>query len=162
MKKLVFSLLTLFSGLFVSAQEASVDILAELQKYRLKLNYEYVITGLQEITVAGTAIIQKNCFRMEGAGLLILCDSESIWTIDMEGKEAYVEAAGPMDYMDYVTNLAWEDNLLIGSVAIPNGSIVNFTLFDIEKSPASGDLSIFSPSEDFFNDGADWIITDLR
>ena len=162
MKKLVFAFMALLSFGALSAQEKPSDLLSDLRKYRLKVNYEYEITGLQDVKVVGSAIIQDNCFRMEGAGLLILCDSESICTIDLEGKEAYVEAAGQMDYLDYVTDLAWENDRLIGTVAIPNGTILNFSLFDIEKSPSSGDLSIFSPSEDFFNDGADWIITDLR
>ncbi|MGN1226086.1 MAG: outer membrane lipoprotein carrier protein LolA [Candidatus Cryptobacteroides sp.] len=162
MKKLVFAFMALLSFGALSAQEQPSEMLSELRKYRLKVNYEYEITGLQDVKVVGTAIIQNNCFRLEGAGLLILCDSESIWTIDLAGKEAYVEEAGQMDYLDYLTDLNWENDRLVGSVAVPNGTILNFSLFDIEKSPVSGDLSLFVPSEDFFNDGGDWIITDLR
>lgn len=145
------------------SQTASLSLLNDLRRYRLSFSYEYEISGVQDVIVQGFAVIQNDCFRMEGAGLLILCNAEDIWTIDLEGKEAYVETAGAMDYADYLMDLHWEDDVLLGSVSEPStGAIINFRLFDIKKSPASGDLSVFSPAADFFNDGGDWIITDLR
>lgn len=163
MKKAVLLVLSALCLVQSYAQNASESLLKELLKYRLSLDYEYVISGVTEITVQGNALIQKDCFRMEGAGLLVLCDGKAIWTIDLDGKEAYVENAGPMDYKKYLLDLAWEEDKLVGSIGVPTtGDIINFTLFNIEKSPESGDLSLFSPPQDFFNDGSDWIITDLR
>ncbi len=163
MKRILVFLSCLVLAISVSGQNASLSLLNDLRKYRLSFSYEYEINGLQDVIVQGSAIIQNDCFRMEGAGLLILCNAEDIWTIDIQGKEAYVETAGDMDYADYLMDLHWEDDALVGSINEPStGAIINFKLFNIIKNSASGDLSIFSPSTDFFNDGADWIITDLR
>ena len=105
--------------------------------------------------------MQRDCFRIEGAGLLILCDAQSVWTLDLEGKEAYVEAAGPMDYLNYLLDASWEGDDIIGSINEPaSGSIISFRLSSISTSPISGDLSAFVPAPDVFT--GDWIITDLR
>ena len=137
-------------------------LLQQFQNQRATLNYQYTIPGTVEITVQGTAIIQKNCFRMEGAGLMIMCDGDSIWTLDMEGKEAYVEKAGPMDYLQYLREAQWIDDRIEGTIVEPaSGTIMPFVIRDLKFSPISGDLSIFSPSEESFASG-DWIITDLR
>ncbi len=164
MKKLILSLsLALLYSLFLYADSTVDTVLSELEKYRMEFTYRYTVTGMQDITVEGKATVQKGCFRMEGAGLLILCDSVDIWTLDLDGKEAYVESSGPFDYSDYLLSLEWEGENLKGTFAEPtSGAIVPFEVFDIKKSPASGDLSMFSLPQDFFNDGADWIITDLR
>lgn len=164
MKKLILSLtLVLLYSVSSYADSAVEAILSDLEKYRLEFTYQYTVTGLQDITVEGKATVQKGCFRMEGAGLLILCDSQSVWTLDLEGKEAYVESSGPFDYANFLLSLQWEGEDLTGTFAEPSsGAIVPFKVYDIKKNPASGDLSMFSLPQDFFNDGADWIITDLR
>lgn len=162
MKKTILLCIAMFMGIFAASAQNSIDeVLGVLQHYRVSFDYEYVITGLQEITVQGSGVVQKGCFRIEGAGLQVLCDSESVWTLDMEAKEAYVEAAGPLDYAQYITDIAWQDNNLVGSFAEPSsGSIINFTLFNIKQSPISGDCSAFVPAADTFD--GDWVITDLR
>ena len=92
MKRLLTTTLSaLIACICVSAQvgEEFAPLLQKFQSQRTLLNYEYNISGPADITVQGTAVIQKNCFRMEGAGLLIMCDGDSVWTLDLEGKEAY-------------------------------------------------------------------------
>lgn len=150
-------------SIFAQTGDEEVDaIIQKIQKHRTILTYEYVISGVTEVKVNGTATIQGECFRMEGAGLLIMCDSQSIWTLDLNGKEAYVEKAGPMDYMKYLRQLEYKDGKLEGSYVEPmSGAIIPFTISDIKYLPSSGDLKPFSPAEDTFASG-DWIITDLR
>ena len=164
MRRLITILAASFVCLFANGQDLKQSLLDEFKGVRTTLSYEYVITGVQDITVEGKAVVQNECFRIEGAGLLILCDSQNVWTLDMEGKEAYVESAGPMNYTDYLLALERnEDGSLEGSAAEPNSdTIINFRLFDMVKTPASGDLSDFVPPASVFNDGSDWIITDLR
>ncbi len=164
MKKFFLALSLALMATFAAYADTAVEaILTELNKYRLDFTYEYTITGVQDITVEGRALIQNGCFRIEGAGLLILCDSQNTWTLDLEGKEAYVESSGPMDYAQYLLSLEWEGDQLKGTCTEPSsGAIIPFRIYDIKKSPASGDLSDFAPSTDLFNDGSDWIITDLR
>lgn len=160
-KRMLLLLSAILSGLVSFAQGNYSEILSEFQKNRVSFNYQYVIPGLEDIVVEGSAVIQKGCFRMEGAGLLILCDGTTVWTLDKESKEAYVEDAGEVDYLNYVSELSWDGDNLVGSFVEPSSeSIINFTLYDIEKSPVSGNLSIFAPAEDSFI--GDWIITDLR
>lgn len=161
MKRAFLLLSVIFLSCSAFAQEKYSDVLSEFQKNRVSFNYQYVIPGLEDIVVEGSAVVQRNCFRMEGAGLLILCDGTTVWTLDLESKEAYVEDAGEVDYLNYISDLSWEGENLTGSFVEPSSdSIVNFTLYDIEKSPVSGDLSVFLPAEDSFI--GDWIITDLR
>lgn len=160
-KRALLFLSMIFLGFSSVAQENYSEILDEFQKNRVSFKYQYVIPGLEDIVVNGSAVIQKECFRMEGTGLLVLCDGVNVWTLDVESKEAYVEYAGGVDFLDFVTSLAWEGDNLVGSFVEPNSeSIITFTLYDIEKAPVSGDLSIFMPAEDSFI--GDWIITDLR
>ena len=56
-----------------------------------------------------------------------------------------------------------EGNDLVGTANEPtSGAIIDFRLYNIVKSPSSGDLSLFTPSSELFEDSSDWIITDLR
>ncbi len=147
---------------FAQIGDELAPLMQKLQNQRILLNYEYTVSGPADITIRGSAIIQKDCFRMEGAGLLIMCDGTSVWTLDLDGKEAYVEKAGSLDYMQYLRELTYVDDHLDGTFVEPaSGSIVPFVLRDLQFLPVSGDLSPFSPSEDCFATG-DWIITDLR
>ena len=147
---------------FAQTGEAFDSLLQKLQNHRTVLNYEYSVPGPVDVTVQGSAILQKDCFRMEGAGLLIMCDGESIWTLDLDGKEAYVEKAGPMDYIQYLREIQYVDDRVEGTFVEPSsGTIMPFALRDLQFLPISGDLSPFTPSEDTFASG-DWIITDLR
>lgn len=163
MKRLLISIAVALVSIAVSAQDKQIEaLLARAQGHRVTVDYEYVIAGMPDITVEGSAVIQDNCFRMEGAGLLILCDALNIWTLDLDGQEAYIEAAGKMDYMDYMSELTLEDNGWIsGLYAEPiSGNLIPFTIKNIQFLPPSGDMSVFCPDENTFN--GDWIITDLR
>ncbi|MBP5488020.1 MAG: hypothetical protein J6X77_00450 [Bacteroidales bacterium] len=163
MKRLILIAAAALFSLALPAQDKQVEaFLAQAQGHRVTVDYEYVISGMPDIMVEGSAVIQDNCFRMEGAGLLILCDAVNIWTLDLDGKEAYIEAAGKMDYMDYMSELTLEDNgWLSGLYAEPiSGNLIPFTIKNIQFLPPSGDMSVFSPDENTFN--GDWVITDLR
>ena len=164
MKRFILTALGIFAlCLCAFAQKGQIDdLLEKARRHRLTLDYEYVIQGMPDITVDGSAVVQGDCFRMEGAGIMILCDAVNIWTLDLDGKEAYVEAAGKMDYLDFVSDLELEDNgWLSGLYNEPlSGSMIPFTVKNIKFLPPSGDMSAFSPAEDTFS--GDWIITDLR
>ena len=163
MKRFFLIVLGLFAAFTLSAQQKELEaFLAQAQGHRVTVDYEYVIAGAPDITVEGSAVLQDNCFRMEGAGLLILCDAVNIWTLDLDGKEAYIETAGKMDYMDYLSELTLEDNgWLSGLYNEPlSGNLIPFTIKNIQFLPPSGDMTVFSPSEDTFT--GDWVITDLR
>ena len=163
MKRIVLSICLALLCVALPAQQKQLDaFLAQAKGHRVTVDYEYVIAGMPDITVEGSAILQDNCFRMEGAGLLILCDAVNIWTLDLEGKEAYIEAAGKMDYMDYLSELTLEDNgWLSGLYNEPiSGNLIPVTIKNLQFLPPSGDMSAFSPAEDTFT--GDWVITDLR
>lgn len=163
MKRIVLSIVMALVPVVLGAQQKQIDaFLAQAQGHRVTVDYEYVIAGMPDITVEGSAVLQDNCFRMEGAGLLILCDAVNIWTLDLDGKEAYIEAAGKMDYMDFLTELTLEDNgWLSGLYNEPiSGNLIPFTIKNIQFLPPSGDMSAFTPAEDTFS--GDWVITDLR
>ncbi|MBR6458233.1 MAG: hypothetical protein IKS71_06515 [Bacteroidales bacterium] len=163
MKRIVLSFLMVLVSVALPAQQKQLDaFLAQAQGHRVTVDYEYVIAGLPDITVEGSAVLQDNCFMMEGAGLMIFCDAVNIWTLDLDGKEAYIEHAGKMDYMDYISELTLEDNgWLSGLYNEPlSGNLIPFTIKNIQFLPPSGDMSVFSPDETIFT--GDWVITDLR
>lgn len=162
---LLTTLITVLLSLTATAQtgdELLDSFLKRAKGHRLSADYEYVIEGVTDVTVSGGVILQDNCFRMEGAGLMIFCDSENIWTLDLDGKEAYIEKAGPFDYMKYASGLTMDENGEIsGTYGEPiSGAIIPFTIKNIKVLPWSGDRSAFTPSSEILN--GDWIITDLR
>ena len=164
MKRLFLTAIGLITLCFCAfAQKGQIDdLLAKAKRHRLSVDYEYVIAGIPDITVEGSALVQGDCFRMEGPGILILCDALNIWTLDLDGKEAYVESAGKMDYLNYVSELTVEDNGWISGIYTEplSGNMIPFTIKNIKYLHPSGDLSAFSPAEDTFT--GDWVITDLR
>ena len=164
MKRIILTVvLTLLGAVTLPAQQKQHDaFLAQAQGHRVTVDYEYVIAGMPDIVVEGSAVLQDNCFRMEGAGLMILCDAVNIWTLDLDSKEAYIEHAGKMDYMDYISELTLEDNgWLSGLYNEPiSGNLIPFTIKNIQFLPPSGDMTVFSPDENTFT--GDWVITDLR
>lgn len=159
------TLITILFSLTSMAQtgdELLDNFLKRAKGHRVTAEYEYVIEGVTDVTVSGVVTLQDNCFRMEGAGLMIFCDSENIWTLDLDGKEAYIEKAGPFDYMQYASGLTMdEDGRISGTYGEPiSGAIIPFTIKNIKVLPWSGDRSAFTPSSEVLN--GDWIITDLR
>ncbi len=160
----IISLLLLLSAILCSAKGDGAALLQKQFKgHRVNAYYSYVIKGMTDVRVEGKAVVQDSCFRMEGAGLLILSDAANIWTLDIEGKEAYIEKAGPFDYLKNVSDLEVneEDGSISGIYAEPlSGNLIPFVIKDIKLLPWSVDLSAFSPAEDVFK--GDWIITDLR
>lgn len=162
MKHIFLTLTALLMSLGLYAQSDVEDFLEKARRHRVSAEYEYVVAGMPDVVVEGSVIVQGDCFRMEGAGICVLCDAVNIWTLDLDGKEAYIEKAGKMDYMNYVSEVTVEDNGWIsGMYSEPlSGSLIPFTIKNIAFLPPSGDMSVFSPGEDTFS--GDWIITDLR
>ena len=164
MKRILVTIVfCLLGAVTLPAQQKQLEaFLAQAQGHRVTVDYEYVIAGMPDITVEGSAVLQDNCFRMEGAGLMILCDAVNIWTLDLDSKEAYIEHAGKMDYMDYISELTLEDNgWLSGLYNEPiSGNLIPFTIKNIQFLPPSGDMTAFIPDENTFT--GDWVITDLR
>lgn len=154
----------MFLPLCLGAKGDDVALLqSSFKNHRITADYSYTIRGMTDVKVEGKAVVQDSCFRMEGAGLLIVSDAVNTWTLDLEGKEAYIEKAGPFDYMKYVSEVSLneEDGSISGTYEEPlSGSLIPFIISNIKLLPRSGDLSPFSPGEDVFK--GDWIITDLR
>lgn len=164
-KHFLTTLITVLISMLAMAQtgdELLDNFLKRAKGHRLTADYEYVVEGATDVTVSGVVVLQDNCFRMEGAGLMIFCDSENIWTLDLDGKEAYIEKAGPFDYMKYASGLTMdEDGKISGTYGEPiSGTIIPFVIKNIKVLPWSGDRSAFTPSSEVLN--GDWIITDLR
>lgn len=164
MKKLITAISVLIlSATALNAQSQQISELKEkLSRNMVELVYEYTIAGLEENVITGTAAIQDNCFKIEGAGLKILCDGESIWTLDFEGQEAYVEKAAPLDFTGLLEDAEFtEDGRISGTWSEPSsGAIINITLSEIKYKNKSGNTDMFRPSPETFQ--GDWIITDLR
>ena len=113
------------------------------------LDASITVNGNVDVAVRGTAV-QTNTYSKTDDKML----GCKLSTISLLGDSIKIET--PSDERN-------EDGSLEGSAVEPNSdTIINFRLFDMVKTPASGDLSDFVPPASVFNDGSDWIITDLR
>lgn len=84
------STLALSCGLSAIAQQSDAysSFVAKAASSRAEFTYSFVAGALKG---AGKAVVQDDCFLVEGNGLKIVCDGKKLWTIDAEAREAVVE-----------------------------------------------------------------------
>lgn len=162
MRKLVAAIAVLILSAGVLGAQTRQFITEKLSRHLVEFVYEYAIVGLEDEVVTGTAAIQDNCFKMEMGYLKVFCDGESIWTLDFNEQEAYIEKAYPLD-LPTILELAQfnEDGTIdITWTDFESNNSANITLSEIKYKNKSGNMELFRPSPDSFE--GDWIITDLR
>lgn len=76
----------------MSAQQDSFDkMLSALSAQSASFEYSFSTNASIKMTGSGKVLVQDTCFKVEGNGLEIWSDGESIWTIDRAGKEGIIE-----------------------------------------------------------------------
>ena len=151
---LLFILLVLKTS-FSFAQEKDVCV---------EFNIEYTITMSQN-RVVGTAnlMIQDMMYAVSSNDVYVCSDGESVWTLDMLAKEAYIEPARE-DLYGFETLEVLHSELEkmktsgAGRFELSDGNIVEVKVNSFSESQKKS-VTSFRPQLEF---GPEWVVTDLR
>lgn len=110
-RRIITAILALVFSLQASAQqtEAFTSFMATAAESRIEFTYSFVSGALQG---SGNAVVQDDCFLVNGNGLKIACDGRTLWTIDSKAREAVVESLDISDADVFLANPA----LLVGNL----------------------------------------------
>lgn len=162
MKRLSTIILTLLVAGNLQAQ----DILKRFETERISCIYSYTIPGAIAFNFSGEALVQGNCYYLNGNGLEVFCDGTSRWTIDKDAMEVYIENAEDVQnllqaFLHNSKNMKYTGNEVTGTFTDPEQETdIDFKLGRIAYTNASEDLSAFTL--DVKNLEASYIVTDLR
>ncbi len=150
MKYVCLSFLILLSGMASAQTCVTADV-----DFSVDMSDQTQLTGSALITFQGRA------FKMSGNGIEVYCDGETIWTLDMVAKEAYIEQV-TSESIEYMNELEPKlSSLKDGSETSfnsPEGEHVNVRVKTIKKSDGN-DSETFRPTYDF---DSSWVVTDMR
>lgn len=167
MNRFLLTLLALAFSLQTVAQDAAAYMKQLVAGNRVSFTYNVNGLGKTPLKLDGKLVVDGDCYRIEGNGLVIVCDGVSKWTVDTVAKEVYVESSeGTRDFL--ADPSAWTDNVkdlkLSGSVLTgtfeQDGSEMGFKFSSIKAEPLSGSTEGFV--YDVSSLGKDWVVTDLR
>ena len=124
---------------------ASTPALPDVANARVTTSYAiaYSEDGVQ-VLLSGKAVVQGECYRIEGNGVEIYCDANAVWIVDPKAREVYVES--PASLQEFV------------SAKI--SSVRDFNLSDTKTTAPENNPGEFTFRTDTL--GTDWVITDLR
>lgn len=119
--------------------------LPDVGNARLTTSYAlaYSEDGVQ-VLLNGKAVVQGECYRIEGNGVEIYCDAKAVWIVDRQAKEVYVES--PASLQEFVSSKI--------------SSVRDFNLSDTKTSSPENNPGEFTFRTDTL--GTDWVVTDLR
>lgn len=158
---------------FAHAQQTDADALhSMLAENCVLMEADYKIT-MSQTRIEGKAVIeaQGNAYVMKTEGMQVYCDGETMWTVDSESKEVYIEPAlaeGQQGLDNALVALLNSDalectfsddgKLSCMAVSFQDGTTVSADVLSFaicnKKSVTS-----YRPQFEF---GSDWIVTDLR
>lgn len=130
----------------------------------MEFNIGYTITMSQN-RVVGTAnlMIQDMMFTVSSNDVYVCSDGESVWTLDMLAKEAYIEPARE-DLYGFETLEVLHAELEkmktsgAGRFELTDGSVVEVKVNSFSESQKKS-VTSFRPQLEF---GPEWVVTDLR
>ncbi len=151
-KYICASFLILMSGMMSAQNPECVTV---------DVDYSVDVSATAELKGQAIVVFQGNSFRMSGNGIESYCDGSSVWTLDLEAKEVYIEAvtADSEAYMkELAPKLASMKPGAETSFTAPEGQTVRIKVNSIKKSDGT-DISSFRPTYKF---DSSWVVTDLR
>ena len=130
----------------------------------MEFNIGYTITMSQN-RIVGTAnlMIQDMMFTVSSNDVYVCSDGESVWTLDMLAKEAYIEPARE-DLYGFETLEVLHAELEkmktsgAGRFELSDGNIVEVKVHSFSESQKKS-VTSFRPQIEF---GPEWVVTDLR
>lgn len=172
MRRLILSALCLFSGLVTFAQYEKFDELAQhiTQGDRISLEFSIGFEGNQGSIAEGSLTLQGTCYCATAAGMRIIGDGKTQWTVDDAGQEIYIEDGGQLSSLlsnprvirNSLSCLSSTYNSLSGIFTTgKNGSTrLRFQLKDIRYAKYSDNPGEFCVDCSEYPEP--WVITDLR
>lgn len=167
MKKTLLVLTFTLVVLTLAAQDRAELLRQRLESGRVSFDYSLTVEGKVPVKQSGSVVIDGDCYCIKGNGVEIRCDGTTLWTVDNEAREVYIENFGgvrefladPAAYLDKVSDLKVGATTASGVYSDASGS-VKFNLSSIRSSESGSDGAIFSFDTSAL--GADWVVTDLR
>ena len=175
----------------LDAQRTPIDnMYAVFSDACVVMECDYSIT-MSENRITGKAVlqVQDGMYTVEGNGLEICCDGESLWTSDLSACESYIEPASPILFSEMESRFAVADVentdkgwlyelrcedadmvkkavlLLSSDGVILDGrfELADGNVVDVKvdsmKSEEKKSVTSFRPQIEF---GPEWVVTDLR
>ena len=174
MKRFVTMSIMVFACALAFAQ--AIPQLDRAQGVRVSFHYQYSISrdggDFTDVTV-GNVTVEDNAYRLDGLGLCIISDGDTLWTMDNDAQELIVEnvdkesilvnpallIASYRHFRKDITVMGSSDNSLDIIYQFEEGVRARFVLTDIVYSEPEGKsdltLDVKSLPESF-------IVTDLR
>ena len=95
MRRLI-TLVLLFAACVCSYAQAGIPQLDRAAGKRVSFKYEYSLSregaGFSKVT-EGNVLVEDSAYRLDGLGLVIVCNGETRWTYDPEAGEVVIESA---------------------------------------------------------------------
>ena len=168
MKKTFILVLALaLTALSLAAQDRVEQLRQRLTSGRVSFDYILTVDGKVPVKQSGNAVIDGDRYCIKGNGVEIHCDGTTLWTVDTQALEVYIENSGsvrefladPAAYLDKISGLKVGETTASG-VYTDAGNSVKFNLSSIRSSESGGDGAIFKFDTSAL--GEEWVITDLR
>lgn len=145
---------------------------AALAEKCVQIEAEYQISVSQTRITGEAAIdVQGDAYVMKTEGMTVYCDGQTIWTVDEESKEVYIEPVGTSGnmYSDNVllslinsdsVEFFFKDNGVLSHMKarLPDSTSVSAEVLSFATDNKKS-VTFFQPQSEF---GTDWIVTDLR
>ena len=167
MKKALLVITLALTALTLAAQDRVELLRQKLQSGRVSFDYSITVEGKVPVKQNGSVVIDGDRYFIKGNGAEVRCDGTTLWTVDTEAKEVYVEdsngtrefLADPAAYLDKISGLKVGETTASG-VYTDSGNSVKFNLSSIRSSESGSDGAMFTFDTSAL--GADWVVTDLR
>ena len=163
MKRTVMMFIALLmAGAGLHAQE----ILTRFSTDRISCKYSYTIDIPITLKYEGDALVQGDCYHLNGNGVEIFCDGVSQWTVDTEAREVYIENAGDVEnilkeFLTYSKDIKASGNTVTGTLVDPEDDTnIKFTIKEITYLPVDKDLTPFRLDVESLDDT--YLVTDMR
>lgn len=129
-------------------------ILSSIVSFLFCISVSGADTSMQ---LSGSGESAGECFHLRADKLELYCDSTSLWVLDHENKELYIEH--PVEQLSSIMRLEPSSMEVSGSVR-EEGYEISYSISQIKESPAENSEGLFIPDIEAL--GKDWVITDLR
>lgn len=110
MKRIIFTMSVLLCLAAFSAagqDERTRAFLNKLADHCVSLSYSFRTRAAVPVSGEGTAILQGDCYYVNGNGMEIWCDGQTRWLVDRSAAEVVIEAVDAAS-TDWLTNpVAW-------------------------------------------------------
>lgn len=108
MKVISSVLFCLMMALCAWAQDAVSEFASRVSSSQTSFSYKMTVekAGSAKIAGEGTVVLQDASYKVEGNGLEVWCDGNSVWTADVAAREVVIETAAGQGFLNPVSVLS--------------------------------------------------------